>query len=60
MLFNEEVTDKDLFEKARSLGREFVIKVTGIVIERQSKNPNIPTGNIEVQVSALDILNPSK
>ena len=60
LLFNEEVTDKDLFEKARSLGREFVIKITGEVIERQSKNPNISTGDIEVQVSALDILNPSK
>ena len=60
LLFNEEQTDKALFEKARSLGREFVIKVTGEVIERQSKNPNLPTGNIEIMVSDLDILNPSK
>lgn len=60
LLFNEDNTDKALFEKARSLGREFVIKVTGEVIERQSKNPNIPTGNIEIMVSDLDILNPSK
>ena len=60
LLFNEDSTEKTLFEKARSLGREFVIKVTGEVIERQSKNPNIPTGNIEIMVSDLDILNPSK
>ena len=60
LLFNEEQTDKVLFEKARSLGREFVIKVTGEVIERQSKNPNLSTGNIEIMVSELDILNPSK
>ncbi len=60
LLFNEEITDKDLFEKARTLGREYVIRVTGKVIERISKNPNLPTGNIEVEVSELEILNASK
>jgi aspartyl-tRNA synthetase len=60
LIFSEEQTDKDLFEKARTLGREFVIRVTGEVIERQSKNDKIPTGDIEILVTALDILNPSK
>ncbi len=60
LLFNEQITDKDLFEQARTLGREFVIRVEGTVIERQSKNPNMPTGDIEIQVSKLEILNASK
>lgn len=60
LLFNEEQTDKDLFDLARTLGREFVVKVTGDVIERQSKNDKIPTGDVEVLVTALEILNPSK
>jgi aspartyl-tRNA synthetase len=60
LLFNEEKTDATLFEKARTLGREFVIKVSGEVIERTSKNPNISTGDIELVVTELDILNPSK
>ena len=52
--------NSDLCEKARKLGREFVIKVKGTVIERSSKNKNIPTGEIEIKVSDLDILNASK
>ena len=44
----------------KKLGREFVIRVRGTVIERSSKNKNIPTGEIEIKVSDLDILNPSK
>ena len=44
-------------EKAQNLGREFVIQVTGTVIERASKNPNIPTGDIEILVSELTVLN---
>ena len=60
LIFTEESTPKDLFDKARSLGREFVVRVEGTVIERASKNENIPTGNIEVEVTALDILNASK
>ena len=50
----------NLCEQARKLGREFVIRVRGTVIERSSKNKNIPTGEIEIKVSDLDILNPSK
>jgi len=59
LIFDEERTAPELMEKAKKLGREFVIQVTGTVIERASKNPNIPTGNIEVLVSELIILNSS-
>ncbi len=57
LIFDEERTPKDVFEKAGTLGREFVIQVTGTVIERESKNKNIPTGDIEILVSDLNILN---
>lgn len=57
--FNQEV-NSDLFEQANKLGREWVIQVTGIVAERSSKNANIPTGDIEIIASALNVLNPSK
>jgi aspartyl-tRNA synthetase len=60
LLFNEEITTEELFTKARTLGREFVVRAKGTVQERQSKNPNIPTGNIEIMVTELDILNASK
>jgi len=56
--FNEEV-NPDLFEKANKLGREWVIQVIGRVTERSSKNPHIPTGDIEIIVSELNVLNPS-
>ncbi|WP_179339262.1 aspartate--tRNA ligase [Winogradskyella ludwigii] len=59
LYFDEERTSKDLMEKASKLGREFVIQVKGTVIERASKNPNIPTGEIEIVVSELNILNAS-
>ena len=57
LILDEERTDKSIIEKAQSLGREFVIQITGTVIERASKNTNIPTGEIEVLVTALDVLN---
>lgn len=60
LIFDEERTSKDLMEKAKTLGREFVIQVKGTVIERASKNPNIETGDIEVLVSELNILNEAK
>ncbi|MEE4000118.1 aspartate--tRNA ligase [Tenacibaculum sp. FZY0031] len=60
LIFDEERTSKELLDKAKTLGREFVVQVTGTVIERQSKNPNIPTGAIEVLVSTLEILNEAK
>ena len=47
----------DLIETATSLGREYVIQVTGKVLERQSKNPNMPTGDIEIAVEKINILN---
>ena len=60
LIFDEERTAADLMEKAKNLGREFVIQITGTVIERQSKNPNMKTGAIEVLVSELTILNGAK
>jgi len=57
LIFDENRTEKTVFEKAKSLGREFVIQVKGMVIERESKNRNIPTGDVEILVSELNILN---
>jgi aspartyl-tRNA synthetase len=59
LYFDEERSSEALMAKAQKLGREFVIQVTGTVVERASKNPNIPTGSIEVLVSELTILNKS-
>ena len=60
LIFDEERSTKNVLEKAKVLGREFVIQISGKVIERSSKNPNIPTGDIEILVSDLKILNSSK
>jgi aspartyl-tRNA synthetase len=60
LLFDEERTEKTLIEKAQKLGREFVIQIKGTVIERESKNKNIPTGEIEILVKELEILSVSK
>ena len=59
LVFNME-TDAKLCETARKLGREFVIQIEGKVIERSSKNKNMPTGDIEIEVSKLSILNDAK
>ena len=59
LVFNEEV-DAPLCERANKLGREFVIQITGTVNERYSKNNNIPTGEIEIIVSELNLLNASE
>lgn len=59
LIFDEQRTPEAVMQKAASLGREFVVQATGTVIERESKNPNLPTGNIEILVSELTILNPS-
>jgi aspartyl-tRNA synthetase len=59
IILDEERSSKELFETARSLGREFVVQVTGTVIERASKNPNIPTGDIEILAENITILNES-
>ena len=60
LFLQEGVTSAEVIEKARTLGREFVIQANGKVIERESKNPNIPTGEIELQLTELNILNASK
>ncbi len=59
LVFNEE-SHKDLCEKTNELGREFVIQVNGVVAERSSKNSKIPTGDIEILVEELEILNSSE
>jgi len=59
LAFNMDV-DSDLCARARKLGREFVIQIKGGVIERSSKNKNIPTGEIEIEVTKLTVLNKSK
>ena len=59
LIFSEEKTDKALFDQARALGREYVIQIRGEVIERASKNDKIPTGEIEIEVTDLQVLNAS-
>ena len=56
----DENRDKEVFDKARNLGREYVLRINGIVIERTAKNPKMLTGDIEVQVTEVEILNESK
>lgn len=60
LVLDEERTSQDIFAVARKLGREFVIQIEGKVLERESKNPNLPTGEIEILVEKLNILNQSK
>lgn len=60
LFMQEGVTSSEVIEKARSLGREYVIQVKGVVIERESKNPNMPTGDIEIKVQMINILTVSK
>ena len=59
LAFNME-TNPDLCIEARKMGREYVIQINGDVVERQSKNKNMPTGEVEVVVSELNVLNASK
>ncbi|MGB6037892.1 MAG: aspartate--tRNA ligase, partial [Cryomorphaceae bacterium] len=59
VVFNME-SNPGLCEQARKLGREFVVKIEGTVRERSNKNPNMPTGDIEIEASALTVLNSSK
>ena len=56
LAFNQEI-NAELCEKANHLGREYVIQITGAVAERYSKNANMPTGDIEIIVSELNVLN---
>ena len=60
LIFEEEFSDSSTFESAKKCGREFVIKVSGEVSERLSKNPNIPTGDIEIRVNEIEYLNISE
>jgi len=60
LMFDESRTEKALLEQARTYGREFVITATGIVIERVAKNDKMPTGDIEVFVTGLELLNAAK
>ncbi|RDY60021.1 aspartate--tRNA ligase [Flagellimonas nanhaiensis] len=59
LVLDQDRTSQPLLEKARELGRETVVQIKGEVIERASKNPNIPTGEIEVLVKELNVLNES-
>jgi aspartyl-tRNA synthetase len=56
----DEKAPEDLIMKVQELGREFVIQATGKVLERQSKNPNIPTGEIEIGINGIKVLSPSE
>lgn len=60
LILEEGKTDATVLADARKLGREFVIKATGTVVERLAKNDKIPTGYIEVKVSNIEVLNPAK
>lgn len=57
LMFDESRTEKSVFELSKSLGREFVIQVKGTVIEREAKNKNLATGDIEILVQEMTILN---
>lgn len=59
LVFNME-DDEELCANARKLGREYVLKIAGLVRERTNKNPNRATGDIEIEVKSLDVLNASK
>ena len=60
LVFNEEHTGAELSAEAQKLGREYVIQVSGVVSERSNKNGNLPTGDIEIEISSLTILNESE
>lgn len=59
LIFDESRSHKEVFELAKTLGREFVIQAKGTVIEREAKNATMPTGDIEILVTELKILNSS-
>ena len=60
LIFDGERTDAGIVDQARSLGREFVVQIKGQVIEREAKNDQMPTGDIEILVTELTVLNKSK
>ena len=60
LVLDEERSDPKLMETAKRIGRETVIQVSGTVLEREAKNPNMPTGDIEVLVTSIDVLSPAQ
>ena len=60
LIFKEGETDATVMQQAQQVGREYVLEAKGKVIERYAKNPNMPTGDIEIEVTELRVLNPSK
>ncbi len=60
LFLEDSKTDSPLIQTARGLGREFVVRVEGLVAERMSKNDKMPTGEIEIKVTGLSVINPSK
>src|SRR5690606_8460666 len=60
LIFDEATTDPALLAAARELGREYVIQVEGQVVERLARNEKLPTGEIEIKVSKLTVLNAAK
>ena len=60
LIFEEGKTDQELVAKAKDVGREFVLRVEGVVTKRYAKNDNIPTGEIEIFVETFEVMNPSK
>src|SRR5690606_20286225 len=60
LIFDETTTDPETLKTARQLGREYVVQAEGTVVERLAKNDRMPTGDIEIKVSRLTILNAAK
>ena len=60
LIFQEDTTSKEIFKMARECGREYVLKVSGVVSERSAKNKNIDTGDVEIVVESMEYLNKSK
>lgn len=60
LILNENSTEANAIATARTLSREFVIQATGEVVERISKNDKIETGDVEIKVTSLEVLNPAK
>ena len=60
VIFDEERTPKAIFDAAQDLGKEYVIQIRGKVIERESKNPQLSTGEIEILATDLQLLNAAK
>ncbi|MEO0334365.1 MAG: OB-fold nucleic acid binding domain-containing protein, partial [Bacteroidota bacterium] len=60
LIFKEGETAEELIKRGQDVGREYVLKARGKVIERYSKNPDLPTGDVEIEVTDLEVLNPSK